>query len=178
MFGVGLNENSLIDPTVNDDLNKGFTVGSFWFNRSINKCYICLNNTQNNAVWKLLTLTDEDGNTVIEKGLQLNGVANVSLTANTNNLVINNLENSTIIRIQSSGNINLTGIVPPDINKTFYINILNVGSLNITFINNSNSSLNENKFLIGSNVIVQANEGLILIYDVVNLKWRSPAKNI
>jgi|688.fasta_scaffold552413_2 hypothetical protein len=178
MFGVGLNENSLIDPTVNDDLNKGFTVGSFWFNRSINKCYICLNNTQNNAVWKLLTLTDENGNTVIEKGLQLNGVLSVSLTANTNNLIINNLQYSTIIRMQSSGNINLTGIVPPDITKSYYINIFNVGSSNITFINNSNLSLNQNKFFLGSNIIVQSNEGLILIYDTVDLKWRSPAKNI
>ena len=178
MFGIGLNENSLINPTVNDDLNKGFTVGSLWFNRSINKSYICLNNSQNNAVWKLLTLTDVNGNTVIEKGLQLNGVSNVTLTANTNNLLINNLENSTIIRMQSTSNINLTGIVPPDITKSYYINIFNVGSSNITFVNNSNSSLNENKFLLGSNIMVQSNEGLSLFYDNVDLKWRSPAKNI
>ena len=179
MFGVGKNENSLTDPSVNNDLNSDFAVGSLWFNRVTNKTYICLRNDTNNALWKLLTLTDDNGNLVIPAGLQFSGgYSSSELTGNTDNLIITNLGGSSLVRMSSTINVNLTGIQVPDQTKSYFFSIFNVGSSNIIFKNNNSGSLNENRFLIGSDINVQGGEGLTFIYDPVDLKWRSPGKNI
>lgn len=179
MFGVGKNENSLNDPTVNNDLNSDFAVGSLWFNRTTNKTYICLRNEQNNALWKILTLTDDSGNLIIPAGLQFSGGYSSSvLTSNTNDLDITNLAASSLVRMSSINNYNLTGISVPDETKSYFFSVFNVGNFNIIFKNNSNLSIEKNRFLIGNDIIVQGGEGLTFIYDPVDLKWRSPGKNI
>lgn len=42
------------DPTVNDDANDDFLNGDLWLNTTNDKCYICVDNTVNNAIWKRL----------------------------------------------------------------------------------------------------------------------------
>lgn len=43
------------DPTVNDDSNDGYAVGSYWVNTTTDKAFICLDATVGAAVWELLT---------------------------------------------------------------------------------------------------------------------------
>ena len=38
-------------PTVNDDVDGGYGVGSFWFDTTNDKAYVCLDNTDGAAVW-------------------------------------------------------------------------------------------------------------------------------
>ena len=39
------------DPTVDDDLLRGYAVGSSWINTSTNELFICFDNSQGAAVW-------------------------------------------------------------------------------------------------------------------------------
>lgn len=99
---------------------------------------------------------------------------NVSLIANTSNLVIPLLVSATVIRISSTGNFNLTGIVNPTfVRRQLYF--FNVGSNNISIRDNDGASDAENRFLLGQNRLMQANEGLSLIYDTDSSRWRSHA---
>jgi hypothetical protein len=127
-----------------------------------------------------------DGDLVVNGALTLAGglqfgpsFATASLIANTDNLVIDNLANSILVRLTSAGNFNLTGITVPDNTKTYFFNTFNVGaSGNIIFKNNDAGSTAQNRFLVGGDIIVQPGEGLSFIYDPVDLRWRSPGKNI
>ena len=175
------NEIAILNPSLNNDERESFSIGSLWHNKIEKKTYICLDNTINNALWKLITLTDNNGNVVLPAGLQFSGgYSSAILSGNTNNLLINNLEQTSLIRIETTGlNYNLTGIVVPDDSKAFFFSIFNVGtSGNIIFKDNSASSLENNRFSLGVDVQVQPDEGLTIIYDPVSKKWRSPGKNI
>jgi cytoskeletal protein CcmA (bactofilin family) len=127
-----------------------------------------------------------DGDLIINGALTLAGglqfgptFATGSLIANTNNLLIPNLANSILVRLTSAGNFQLTGIVVPDNTKTYFFNVFNVGtSGNIIFKNNDIGSTAQNRFLVGADITVQPGEGLSFIYDPVDLRWRSPGKNI
>ena len=132
------------------------------------------------------------GNAVINGNLVVNGAltlagglqfgptfASASLIANTNNLLISNLANSILVRLLSTGNYSLTGITVPDNTKTYFFNIFNVGTTgNIIFKNDDAGSTAQNRFLLGGDITVQPGEGLTFIYDPVDLRWRSPGKNI
>lgn len=119
------------------------------------------------------------GSLQLQGGLQFDGTfGEATLTANTDDLVINNLVNSILVRLESTSNVQLTGIEVPDQTKTYFFTVFNVGTNNIIFKNNNVGSLNQNRFLLGGDVTVQGGEGLTLIYDPVDLKFRSPGKNI
>ena len=170
------------NPTINDDLSLEYSKGSLWYNNTISnpKVWICLDNTLGAAVWKVLTLTDNDGNVVLPGGLQFSGgFGTANLTANTDNLLITGLASSVLVRLTSAGNFQLTGIVVPDSTKAYFFSLFNVGLTgNITFKNDDAGSTAENRFLLGTDVLVQPGEGLTFIYDPVDLRWRSPGKNI
>lgn len=176
-------ERTTTDPTVNDDVTKNYVLGSLWFNTTTRKCYILMDNSTGAAIWKIITLTDDDGNVVIPAGIQFGGAyAQVNITANTNNLVIPNLANVVLVRLTSTGNYNLTGIQVPNNTIAYFFSIFNVNPAtpvgNITFKNNNTSSLAENRFELGNDVVLQSGEGLTFIYDPVSQRWRSPGKNI
>ena len=40
------------DPTINDDVNNGYVVGSKWFNNTTRKGFICLDNASGVAAWR------------------------------------------------------------------------------------------------------------------------------
>ena len=174
-------EISTLIPSINNDETEGFSIGSMWHNKTQNKTWVCLGNTINSAIWKLITLTDNNGNVVLPAGLQFSGgYSSAILSGNTNDLLINNLEQTSLIRIETTGlNYNLTGIVVPNDTKASFFSIFNVGtSGNIIFKDNNRGSLDYNRFSLGIDVTVQPDEGLTIIYDPVSKKWRSPGKNI
>jgi hypothetical protein len=47
-------------PTVNDDVDSGYAVGSFWYDITGDESYICLDATDGAAVWLNTTLTIDD----------------------------------------------------------------------------------------------------------------------
>jgi len=178
--GQRTNISAVVDPTASDDYTQQYTIGSLWYNTSTNKLWVCMNNASAAALWKILTLTDDDGNVVLPGGLQFGGgYSSATLTANTNDLNIPNIAASSLIRLTSTGNFSLTGIVVPDNTIAYFFSIFNVGtSGNIIFKNNDTGSTAQNRFLLGGDVTVQPGEGLSFIYDPLDQKWRSPGKNI
>jgi len=53
-------------PTVNNDINDGYSAGSTWTDITNDKAYICLDNTDGAAVWKLVTLPDTIANVLTD----------------------------------------------------------------------------------------------------------------
>ncbi len=45
------NDSAVIDPTVDDDIDLGYTVGSHWSNVVLNKTFVCIDNTDGAAIW-------------------------------------------------------------------------------------------------------------------------------
>jgi len=181
--GQRTNISAIVDPTVTDDYTLQYTVGSLWYNTATSKVWICVSSASGNAIWKLLTLTDNNNNVVLPGGLQFGGgYSAANLTANTNDLLISNLSGSALIRLSSTGNFQLTGVVVPDNTKSYFFSIFNVNPStptgNITFKNNDAASTAQNRFLLGNDIVLQAGEGLTFIYDPVDQRWRSPGKNI
>lgn len=178
--GQRTNISAVVDPTVSNDYTEQYTTGSLWYNTATNKLWICMNNASGAALWKILTLTDDDGNVVLPGGLQFGGgYSSATLTANTNNLNIPNIASSSLIRLNATGNFQLTGIVVPDNTIAYFFSVFNVGtSGNIIFKNDDAGSTAQNRFTLGGDVTVQPGEGLSFIYDPLDQKWRSPGKNI
>ena len=121
-----------------------------------------------------------NGSLELSGGLQFgSSYASATLTGNTDDLLITDLANSVLVRLDADNNYSLTGIVVPDNTKTYFFSIFNVGTnKNITFKDDDTDSIAQNRFLLGANVVVQPGEGITLIYDPVSVRWRSPGKNI
>ena len=46
------NMNGTEEPTITDDTTEGYSVGSIWRDTSNNYVYVCVDNTENSAIWK------------------------------------------------------------------------------------------------------------------------------
>lgn len=114
---------------------------------------------------------------IISGGVIYTSYENVTITGNTNNLTINNLSSNVLIRITSTGNFNLTGIVNPDLLGR-EIKVYNVGTNNIILKNLDAGSNASSRFQNGSDKTIQPGEGVAMIYDVVDLKWKAFGINI
>lgn len=114
---------------------------------------------------------------IIAGGQVFASVLNVSIASSTNNLVIQGIEGAVLIRITSTGNFAITGLVNPD-PQSRQIIVFNAGLNNITLKNNDINSSAINRFLIGSDKLLQADEGVALVYDSVSQRWRSYGLNI
>jgi len=54
------NVTAITNPTVNDDVSVGYSVGSRWINQTADKEYVCVDSTDGAAVWKETTQQDTD----------------------------------------------------------------------------------------------------------------------
>ena len=103
----------------------------------------------------------------------------VHLTAaTTHNLEIPDLGSFSLVEIDSTVNCNVTGIVVPDKTLAWEIKFFNNGVNNIIFKNNDGGSSPDNRFLNGSDITCQPQEGFIFIYRPSVTKWSCPGKNI
>lgn len=169
------------NPTVNDDASTNkHQVGQIWLNNltSPMTAWIARDLTIGAAVWERVQLADSNGTLVIEGGLVYGSSETVNLNTNTNNLVVPNIQKTILVRINMTGNNDLTGIIPADSTKATEIVIVNVGTGTIIMKNNDVLSLAQARFLLGGNIIIQANEGIAVIYDPIDERWRSSSKNI
>lgn len=104
-----------------------------------------------------------------------------TITANQTNYNPAGFQTCNIMFLSSSGNRTITGFAQPSplvATEFRMIAIVNIGGSNITLINNSASSLPQNRFNMNGNILLNQNEGCILTYDSVNLRWRAIAKAI
>lgn len=97
-----------------------------------------------------------------------------TLSANTNNLDVGEYG---LIRIQSTGNFDWTGLVPRGgaaANAGRIIYILNRGTNTITLKHEDANSTAENRFLThnGNNVSLQSNHVVLGMYDGTSSRWR------
>ena len=98
--------------------------------------------------------------------------------ADVNNYNPTGLANTNFLRISAQNNNNITGLQSPNPIKNQGLYMCNVGTSSITLKNESLSSSASNRFLLGSDKNLQSNEGIMLIYDDVSLRWRSQAIQI
>jgi hypothetical protein len=100
------------------------------------------------------------------------------ITADQNNYNPSGLDSANIVFLNSNGSRNITGLVAPTISGGRFIMIINNGTNNITLIDNSASSTASNRFNFNGNTLLNPNEGVIIVYDVLNSRWRSTGKAI
>ena len=53
------NYNATNEPSISDDLTKGYDIGSEWYYNG--DIYKCVNNASKSAVWKMITFIENDG---------------------------------------------------------------------------------------------------------------------
>jgi hypothetical protein len=165
-----------VAPTVNDDLTDPLEhrIGQLWMHivdPQTTDYYIARDLTIGAAIWDKL-FTTVDGTLVLDGALILNNSVTVNINTNEDNLLINGLSNTVLVRLNNTGNNDLTGIIPADITKSQMIILQNVGSGLIRLKNNSASSDPNNRFLIGVNTNLAQDEGITLVYDEIDNRWR------
>lgn len=109
----------------------------------------------------------------ISGGLVYGNSVTVAISSNVDNLVIPDLENTVLVRLDVSGNRSITGIIPVNTDDAQEIRVFNVGTGNLSFKDNDSGSDPENRFLLGGDKNVQSDEGLTLIYDPDDDRWRA-----
>jgi len=101
----------------------------------------------------------------------LSGDIAATISANTNNWAPSGLSGTTVIRAQASAAVDLTGLTGGVDGRV--ITIFNIGSNAITLKNQSTSSTALNRFAIGGDLSVGADQSVSLIYDATSQRWRS-----
>lgn len=94
------------------------------------------------------------------------------ITGNENDYAPAGLEESTLLRLSSTGTWDITGIQAPNPVRRKILLILNVGNFNIDLDNNNAASAPENRFLMNADERISRNEGAYLIYDTDDMRWR------
>lgn len=98
------------------------------------------------------------------------------ITANTNDYSPTGWTNHAyeVLRLSTDASRNLTGIAAGYDGRL--LQIYNVGSFDLVLIDESTSTA-ANRFLLGGNVTLQANEGISLRYDGISTRWRAMGRN-
>jgi len=68
-------------PTVNDDVDLGYVVGSQWYDVTADRCYICLDNSDGAAIWGEITVVVNNiiktGTLVVGDLVKVNNVSGI-----------------------------------------------------------------------------------------------------
>lgn len=112
------------------------------------------------------------GEIIFTTGIVMPPAITVNIAASTDNLLVSNLASGALLRVNNTGNNNLSGLVPPDITQGNLLFISNVGTGKLTILDNSASSSANNRFLCNGSKKLQSNEALIMVYDTISLRWR------
>lgn len=93
------------------------------------------------------------------------------ITSDANNYNPTGLSTAAVLRLDTDASRNVTGLVGGADGRL--ILIFNVGSNNVVLVNESGSSTDLNRFAINANIALAANQGIILQYDSISLRWRA-----
>ena len=86
--------------------------------------------------------------------------------------IIGGVVQKTILRLQSVGNHNITGLVPSSPELGNVVTIMNVGVGNMTIMDNDANSLAANRFLLNGNTLLNSGESATFVRDTVVARWR------
>jgi len=106
-----------------------------------------------------------------------------SFNANQNNYnptgwIVGGVVQKTILRLQSVGANNITGLVPSSPELGNVVTIMNVGVSNFTIRNNDANSLAANRFLMSGNTLLNPGEAATFVRDTVIARWRQISESI
>lgn len=101
-----------------------------------------------------------------------------AITVTQNNYNPTGLSTCNFLRLSSTANINITGLQAPIPLSNQAIYLVNIGTNQISIMDNDAGSLAPNRFLLGGSKVLQQNEGMMLIYDKTSAVWRSQSINI
>lgn len=97
-----------------------------------------------------------------------------TITANQNNYNPVNLSTASVLRLDASGAFNLTGLQGGSNGRI--LTLLNVGTNTITLKAEDASSTAANRFDIGSDIAIAADQAAVLMYDSTSSRWRAMAR--
>jgi hypothetical protein len=92
------------------------------------------------------------------------------ITADQNNYNPTGLAGASFIRLSSDANRTITGLAGGVGGRLIYL--MNVGSNPITFSDSNTGSTTTNRFLLGADLILPPNNGLLIEYDATDSRWR------
>jgi len=121
-------------------------------------------------------VTESSGDVTVDiLGAPLSAISPTDLSASQNNYNPTNLQTADTLRLNATTPVSITGIMQPTGGLTKRITLFNVGSIIITLVYNSGSSLAANRFLFaGANdVALGENDCITLEYDATSLIWRA-----
>ena len=109
------------------------------------------------------------GGAIVNSGI----ISPASLSANQNDYAPTGLVNSSVIRLTSSQNVNITGLLASTNGRL--ISVYNVGTtFNIVFTSEDAGSVAANRFTFdGQNVVLLPGQSITLKYGTVMSRWRS-----
>ena len=100
-------------------------------------------------------------------------ISPTTLSSTTHNYNPSGLSTCNVMRISASTNISLTGIQAPSPSTNQIIFVVNVGSGNINCLRNNAGSLSANQFYNNNDIMLNANETMIIWYDTITSGWRT-----
>jgi hypothetical protein len=112
------------------------------------------------------------GNTSIANGI----ITPPAITVHTNDYNPTGLSTCNVMRVSSTADINLTGLVAQASGTLIYI--FNVGTTNkkVKLKNDDAASLFGNRFYIRTDATIETNEAALLWYDIASSGWRLVSK--
>lgn len=95
-----------------------------------------------------------------------------AITVSQNNYSPAGLSTCTVLRLTSTGPVNITGLTAPATGQQLVL-ISNIGSNTITLTNEDASSTAANRFDLTGNTAIVASQSALLFYDTTSSRWRS-----
>lgn len=110
--------------------------------------------------------------TTIENAVSLLGdISPTALAADTNDYAPTGFSGASVVRVSSSAAVNLTGLAGGADGRTVFL--FNVGSYQISLVDESSSSIAANRFALANNLQVAGGDGVLLVYDATDSRWRA-----
>ena len=165
-----------VDPTASENFAAGFKVGDDFRNVVTNKVFMCTGD----GVWSNLSdsvtgdVNLSTGAVIIAPSATLSPA---SFNADQNDYnptgwIVGGVVQKTILRLQSIGNNNITGLVASSPELGNVVTIMNVGVSNFTISDNDGASLAANRFLLNGNTLLNSGESATFVRDTVVSRWR------
>lgn len=113
-----------------------------------------------------------DGEIILDTGVSLGTAITANISSDVDDFSVTDIEKAVVLRLNVTGNRSITGLIPFNTASAWMVFCANVGTGNLSIKNNDAGSTAENRFLIGGNKTIQTDEGILLFYDPVSLRWR------
>ena len=165
-----------VAPTGAQNFAAGYRVGNDWRDTVTGITYYCTGD----GVWINMTDSLSGSYIVIGGPIEIKDEAVLSpaqITSNQNDYspsgwVVGGEVQVSVLVLNANGNYNLTGLEAPSPAKRMRLTIINNSATNnITFPNNSGSSLAINRFLSNGNITLNEKEALDFVYNPTELRW-------